>query len=90
VVVLAGMDKFEVTLPLTSAIFREVDIRGIFRYNNDYPTAIEMVKNKKANVKALITHHFKMEDTVKAFQTARTGEGYPIKIIIHANPDWKP
>jgi L-iditol 2-dehydrogenase len=49
-----------------------------------------MVKNKKANVKALITHHFKMEDTVKAFQTARTGEGYPIKIIIHANPDWKP
>lgn len=57
--------------------------------NFSYPTAIEMVKTGKANVKALITHHYKIEDTLKAFHTAKTGEGNPIKVLIHANPDWK-
>jgi L-iditol 2-dehydrogenase len=90
VVTLVGLGKFEMNLPLTSALIREVDIRGVFRYNNDYPTAIEMAKTGKANVKTLITHHYKIEDTVKAFHTAKTGEGNPIKILIHASADWKP
>jgi len=90
IVVLVGMGKFEQTLPLAAAIIREVDIRGVFRYNNDYPTAIDMVKTGKISVKPLITHHYKMEDTIKAFHTAKTQEGNPIKILIHANPNWKP
>ncbi|XP_972414.3 sorbitol dehydrogenase [Tribolium castaneum] len=88
VVVLVGLGKFDLNLPIFP-LFREVDVRGIFRYNNDYPQAIEMVQSGKANVKPLITHHFAMEDTVKAFETARTGAGNPIKILIHANPVWK-
>ncbi|XP_018562527.1 sorbitol dehydrogenase isoform X1 [Anoplophora glabripennis] len=89
-VVLVGLGKFEMTLPLTSALIREVDIRGVFRYNNDYPTAIEMVRSGKINVKPLITHHYTLEDTLKAFHTAKTQEGNPIKVLIHANPNWKP
>ncbi|XP_050305729.1 sorbitol dehydrogenase-like [Anthonomus grandis grandis] len=90
IVVLVGMGKMEQTLPLASAIIREVDIRGTFRYNNDYQTAIDMVASGKISVKPLITHHFKMEDTLKAFNTAKTQEGNPIKILIHANPNWTP
>ncbi|CAG9769218.1 unnamed protein product [Ceutorhynchus assimilis] len=90
IVVLVGMGKFEQTLPLSSAIIREVDIRGVFRYNNDYPTAIDMVASGKISVKPLITHHYKLEETEKAFQVAKTQEGNPIKILIHANPNWKP
>ncbi|XP_060523595.1 sorbitol dehydrogenase-like [Cylas formicarius] len=89
IAVLVGMGKFEQTLPLAAAIFREVDIRGIFRYNNDYPTAIDMVASGKISVKPLITHHYKIEDTVAAFHTAKTQEGNPIKILIHPNPSWK-
>lgn len=48
-----------------------------------------MVHSGKANLRLMVTHHFKMEDTVKAFETAKTGEGNPIKILIHANPNWK-
>jgi L-iditol 2-dehydrogenase len=34
------------------------------------------------DVKPLITHRFKLEESVKAFETARTGEGGAIKVMI--------
>jgi len=89
VAVLIGMGKPEMTLPLTSALIREVDIKGVFRYVNDYGTALDLVATGKVNVKPLITHNYKMEDTLKAFHTSRTGEGNAIKVLIHANPAWK-
>jgi len=89
VAVLIGMGKPEMTLPLASALIREVDIKGVFRYVNDYATALDLVASGKVNVKPLITHNYKMEDTLKAFHTSRTGEGNAIKVLIHANPHWK-
>lgn len=85
VVVLVGMGKDEFTLPLSSALIREVDIKGVFRYNNDYPAAMEMVKSGKIDVNPLITHRFTIEDSSKAFHVAKTGEGDPIKILIYPN-----
>jgi L-iditol 2-dehydrogenase len=32
---MVGLGKFEMTVPLTGALIREVDIRGVFRYNNE-------------------------------------------------------
>lgn len=54
-----------------------------------YPTALELVATGKINVKPLITHNYKMEDTLTAFETSRTGAGNAIKVLIHANPNWK-
>jgi len=42
-----------------------------------------MVASGAANVKKLITHNFSLEDTIKAFEVARTGAGNPIKVMIH-------
>ncbi|KAF5303279.1 hypothetical protein FQA39_LY10018 [Lamprigera yunnana] len=89
VVTIVGLAESEMKLPIADMLLREVDIRGVFRYVNDYPTALEMVASEKANVKPLITHHFKIEDTLKAFEVARTGEGNAIKVLIHVNPKWK-
>ncbi|KAK4878856.1 hypothetical protein RN001_011362 [Aquatica leii] len=87
-VVLVGLAQPNVNFPLSDLLLREVDVRGVFRYVNDYPTALEMVATGKVNVKPLITHNFKMEDTLSAFHTSRTGEGNAIKVLIHANPEW--
>jgi L-iditol 2-dehydrogenase len=32
---MVGLGKFEMTVPLTGALIREVNIRGVFRYNNE-------------------------------------------------------
>ena len=79
-VVLVGLGQSDVTLPIVNASVREVDIRGIFRYANCYPTAMAMVSSGKVDVKPLITHRFKLEDTLKAFETTFKGEG--IKVMI--------
>lgn len=44
-----------------------------------------MVASGKVNVKKLVTHHFDIEQTQQAFDTAKSGTGNPIKIMIHCN-----
>ncbi|XP_068210885.1 sorbitol dehydrogenase-like [Palaemon carinicauda] len=80
--VLVGLGPPEIKVPIVNAAVREVDIRGIFRYANCYPIALDMIASGKINVKPLITHRYKLEETVNAFETARTGIGGAIKVMI--------
>ena len=41
-----------------------------------------MVATGKADVKKLITHRFKLEESVKAFETSKTGAGGAVKVMI--------
>jgi len=59
-VCLIGMGKPAMTVPILEASIREVDIRGIFRYRNTYPTCIELLASGKVDAAALITHRFPM------------------------------
>ncbi|KAK0181491.1 hypothetical protein PV327_003770 [Microctonus hyperodae] len=81
--VLVGMGAPEVQVPLINALIREVDIRGVFRYANDYADALDLVATGKVNVKPLITHNFNIKQTVDAFEAAKSISSGAIKVMIH-------
>ncbi|CAG5128384.1 unnamed protein product [Candidula unifasciata] len=82
-VVLVGLGHETARLPIVNASVREVDIKGTIRYANCYPTALAMVASGKVNVKPLVTHRFTLEESYKAFDVAKKGEG--IKVMIRCS-----
>ncbi|XP_021775806.1 sorbitol dehydrogenase-like [Chenopodium quinoa] len=83
-VCLIGMGHCNMTVPLTPAASREVDVLGVFRYKNTWPQCIEFISSGKIDVKPLITHRFgfTQEDVMKAFETSAKG-GKAIKVMFN-------
>lgn len=96
-----------VEVPLFNALSREVDIKGVFRYANEYiiyskhklnifyhfkicfsyGDALSLIASGQVNLMPLITHNFKIEQSLEAFKTAETRTEDSIKVMIHCNED---
>ncbi len=73
-VMLVGMGSRNVTLPLSAAALREVDIHGSFRYAHTYPTALELLASGKLpGIEKIITHRFPLSDSARAFELLARG-----------------
>lgn len=95
-VIMVGMGTPVQTLPLSVAHLREVDILGIFRYANTYPTGIRLLCAQKRggafglpSLDDMVTHRFKgLHNAKQAFELAgRTvdDEGrLVLKVVIEA------
>ncbi|KAK7105824.1 sorbitol dehydrogenase-like [Littorina saxatilis] len=84
-VMMIGRGSAKPEVPLNLAAMREIDIKGINRYANCYPTALSLVESGQVDVTTLITHHFPITETVRAFQTAVTPESRAVKVMIHCD-----
>ncbi|CEP03158.1 hypothetical protein PBRA_002918 [Plasmodiophora brassicae] len=85
-VTLVGMGNDNANIPIIDAAVRQVDLRGIFRYKNTYPTCISLLERGLVNVVPLITHRFSLEtwdhdNLIDGFETARTGRDGAIKVM---------
>lgn len=59
---IVGMGTPILTLPMSAAALREVDLIGVFRYANTYGEAIKMLSNPPAalpDLSKLVTQRFK-------------------------------
>ncbi|RDA88925.1 hypothetical protein CP532_5478 [Ophiocordyceps camponoti-leonardi (nom. inval.)] len=66
-IMIIGMGNPIMTLPISAAALREVDLVGVFRYANSYPKAIELLSNPPAampDLRTLVTHRFEGMDRI--------------------------
>ena len=47
-----------------------------------YPVALAMIASGQVDVKPLVTHRFKLEESLEAFEVSRTGAGGAMKVMI--------
>ena len=84
--VLVGMGTPILTLPVSVAALREVDLVGTFRYANAYPEAMQMLTDPHPDLpplSRLITHCFSgLEDTEAAFQMAGKAQDEHGKLVL--------
>lgn len=63
-------------------MMKEVTIKSVFRYRNLYPAAISAIAGGAVDVKQIVTHRFKFEDSNQAFHTAVANAQDEIKVVI--------
>jgi len=85
IVLIGRGPKPELSVPLYHSADLEIDIIGVFRYANVYPSALRMIASGQINVKKLITHHYKLEQMKEAFELAESGADGAIKIMFSIN-----
>ena len=58
------------TLPVQAITAKELELRGSFRFHEEFFTAVEMMRKGLIDVSALITHTVPLDDAKEGFQLA--------------------
>ncbi|XP_053211352.1 sorbitol dehydrogenase-like [Panonychus citri] len=80
-VTLMGLSSHSVQADLSTASLREVDLIAVARYNNTFPTAIDLISSGRVPVKSLISHVIKLDDYQQAFDTLLQGKGVKVLLV---------
>ncbi|KAK6039267.1 oxidoreductase, zinc-binding dehydrogenase family protein [Cooperia oncophora] len=83
VVVLVGLGESRKELPVVDAALREVDIRGVLRYVNCYPTSLDLVASRKIDLSGLTRAHYTLDKALDAFKRSQKGD--VIKVFVHCD-----
>lgn len=70
------------TLNISDMVVREIKLRPIFRYNNTFPTGVNLLASGKVDVKPLISKRFPLEQTPEAFEYVVANRGSCVKAIV--------
>ncbi|KAF9035001.1 L-arabinitol 4-dehydrogenase [Hymenopellis radicata] len=77
-----GVGKSPQTYPFMHLSLNEITLKFINRYVDQYPKAIRLISEGVIDIKPLITHRFKLEDAMAAFQVAADPKQGAIKVQI--------
>ncbi|MFA5864731.1 MAG: NAD(P)-dependent alcohol dehydrogenase [Phycisphaerae bacterium] len=65
---------------------REIKIQNVRRQNGCVKTAIDLIADGKINADQMVTHHFSMDETQKAFDLVADYRDGVVKALIHVAP----
>lgn len=77
-----GKDKLEIPFMRMSA--REIDLQFQQRYVNMWPRAIRVLESGMVSLTKLVTHEFRLEDAIEAFETAADPKQGAMKVLIRS------
>lgn len=60
----------DMTIPMQQVTVKELDLRGCFRFHEEFAMAVSLMRDGLIDVKPLITHTYPIEDAVAAFEIA--------------------
>jgi len=70
--VLVGMGANDMSLPVTTIMNNEIQLTGVFRYTNTWPTAINLVADGHVKLDELVTGHFGLDQVSAALDSTTT------------------
>lgn len=83
-VVIVGLPpQSETALNVPYIVDNEIDISGVFRYRNTYPSGIDILSSGKVKLEPIITDKMKLDDVPSAFKKAIHEKHSTIKIVIY-------
>jgi L-iditol 2-dehydrogenase len=81
--VLIGMPPQDTAqININDLIVREVKLRPIFRYNNTFPTGVNLLASGKVDVKPLISRRFELSEVPAAFEYVVANRETCVKAIV--------
>ncbi len=60
----------DMTLPVQAMTAKELQLRGSFRFHDEFFTGVEWMRRSQIDVKPLVTHTLPMNDAIEAFELA--------------------
>jgi L-iditol 2-dehydrogenase len=69
-------------IPVMEILEKELDIKGVFRYANAYPSAIELVSRGVVDLASLVTHRFPLSQLDDALRFSDEHQDKTIKVIV--------
>ena len=60
----------DMTVPMMQITVKELDVRGSFRFHEEFETAVRLMQSGAIDVKAAITHTLPLEEAELAFRIA--------------------
>lgn len=82
-VVLIGMPPGDtVEINVNDLIVREIKLRPIFRYNNTFPTGVQLLASGKVDVKPLLSKTFSLPQVPEAFEYVVANRDTCVKAVV--------
>lgn len=60
----------DVSIPQNMVVSKEIEMKGTFRFHEEFGLAVALINNRRVDLKPLLTGTFLLEDAIAAFETA--------------------
>lgn len=73
----------EISVDIPTLVDKELDVYGVFRYANTYPTTIQALRKGTTDIRRVITQRFTLADIQEACEVARLSKDKSVKVMIY-------